>query len=305
MPSSIAKVSPIRTVPGRHDSPFSASPSTTPSQIAVRAVTALLDEVYLPGKPGLIGPDGSRGHEDMNLDTMVRSAYCLEDTFRELAEAGSEIPLGQELRDILGRIGRSGEERMMEVTGGVNTHRGAIWNLGLIVTATGALSNFAPEVRTASATTALAGSIASITDSITDSQHRPGAEVRKRYGIGGAVSEAATGFPHVHKALSYLTDTYSNDTETKLTTDHQKLLALLGVMSTLEDTCILHRGGLEGMQFTTSGAREVVANFEMSGELDKAQLSTFDRTMTMRKLSPGGSADLLACALFLTSTKVH
>ena len=88
MSSSIAKGSPIRTLPGRHDSPFSTSPSTTPSQIAVRAVSALLDEVYLPGKPGLIGPDGSRGHGDMNLDTMVRSAYCLEDTFRELAEAG-------------------------------------------------------------------------------------------------------------------------------------------------------------------------------------------------------------------------
>ena len=290
--------------PPSHSAPSPVSEMNA-SEIASRAVTALLDEVYLPGKPGLIGPDGARGHQDMNLDTMVRSAFCLEDTFRELAQAGSEIPPGQELRDLLGQIGRVGEARMMDTTGGINTHRGAIWNLGLIAAATGALINFAPPVRTVSAITALAGSIASISDSFIDTQTRPGATVRKRYGIGGAVSEAATGFPHVHTALTHLTDRSPGSPEAMPHGEDRKLLALLKVMSTLEDTCILHRGGLDGMRFTTAGASAIVSDSQLSVELEHSKLAAFDQEMTRRNLSPGGSADLLACALFLTSIKVH
>lgn len=270
------------------------------------AVKALLDEVYLVGKPGLVGPESARGHSDMDASLMRDSARSLQDTFTAFAELGAEVPVGQELRDALGRIGRGGERQMMTVTGGVNTHRGAIWNLGLHVTATAALLQQGTPT-TAEAITSRAGAIASFQDSILKSNaadtadqnsgvgERPGARARRTYRVGGALSEAASGFPHVRRIL----DAFAHADSVGLESDDRHLHGLLTCMGSLVDTCLLHRGGMAGLDLVRTGAAAVTAETVRTGRLDHVGVRALDARMTDASLSPGGSADLLACALFL------
>ena len=101
--------------------------------LADLAVRALVEEALLTPKPGLVDRRGPGAHEDLSLNTMLRSAESLRGTFADVAAAceGRRPDLG--LRETLGAIGRAGEAEMLRATGGANTHRGAIWTLGLLV----------------------------------------------------------------------------------------------------------------------------------------------------------------------------
>lgn len=266
------------------------------ARIASSAVAALTSEVQLRGKPGLVGPDGARGHADMDCTLMRLSANTLRPTFQALADHGAQTPVGQELRDTLGRVGRRGEEEMMAATGGVNTHRGAIWNLGLMATATAGLRASGSAV-TVGTVTRRAGEIASLQDSAVDLGQRPGAHARRRYRVGGAVSEAAGGFPHV-RAIAEAIHTAGDEGFTR---DDARLIGLLTSMSTLDDTCILHRGGRGALEMVHDASYRILEDTFRTGVLDRRSLAELDVRMTGRRLSPGGSADLLACALFLTT----
>lgn len=282
---------------------LAADPKPTglsPEILGNLATRALLAEVNLPGKPGLVGPDGTRAHSDMDVELMRMSARTLESTFVEFAEAGRLMDVGQELRDTVGKIGRQGEEAMMTATGGVNTHRGAIWNLGLLVIATAGLTSLPQfDQFNAAAITHRAGRLASIADSYADSRPRPGATARKRYRVGGAVSEAASGFPHVLLTLRGMG--FPDGQAPQPPSRDQQLKGLLACMSSLDDTCLLHRGGAEGLAFVQTGAQNLLAHAKPGRPLDSDALHDFDQQLTRQDLSAGGSADLLACALFLTS----
>lgn len=268
----------------------------TATDIGRYAAQALIREANLPHKPGLVGPDGSRGHSDMDVELMRRSAAVLEPTFIELAKAGMDIDINQELRDEIGRIGRRGEAAMMKTTGGVNTHRGAIWNVGLLAIATAGLVHRGDLTEiTAMDITQRAGRLASIPDSFTDNNPRPGAKARKKYKVGGAVSEAASGFPHVLAILQGM------DFDSTPPTFNQQLCGLLTSMSSLDDTCILHRGGPEALRFVQTAATNLLLDTAPEDDISLADLRALDLQMTEQNLSPGGSADLLAGALFLTS----
>ena len=103
--------------------------------LANRARKALLDEARLTPKPGLVDRRGSGAHKDMNLAMLEASADCLTPTFAAMARLGWGRVPDMALRRSIGAIGREGEKAMMATTGGINTHRGAIWSLGLLVTA--------------------------------------------------------------------------------------------------------------------------------------------------------------------------
>ena len=111
-------------------------PATELSEhLADLVVAALIDEVTLTPKPGLVDIRSRGAHRDLSWDLMCHSAWALHPTFRAMAVAGQSIANPQQLRESIGRIGRDGEAAMLHATGGVNTHRGAIWALGLLVTA--------------------------------------------------------------------------------------------------------------------------------------------------------------------------
>src|SRR5271154_1358642 len=106
----------------------------SPLDLSTLAVSVLIEEAELTPKPALVDRRGNGAHHDLDLARLRCSAMALKDGFAAMARAAAdETPL--RLRETIGRIGRDMERRMLAVTDGSNAHRGAIWALGLLVTA--------------------------------------------------------------------------------------------------------------------------------------------------------------------------
>lgn len=272
---------------GPGDPPMTAASATSLADLAVRA---LREEARLSPKPGLVDPRGGGAHDDMDLALLLASAEALRPTFRSVADAAHRMDVGVGLREELGRLGRAGDRAMLRTTGGVNTHRGALWALGLLVAAAAGAADESRAVDRAARLAAL------------PDRHVPagavshGERVWRRYGARGARGEAEAAFPHVVEvALPRLRRARSAG----LTERTARLDALLGIMSRLDDTCVLHRGGIEGLRTVRLGATRVLAEGGPGTAAGHARLLELDERLRARRLSPGGSGDLLAAALFL------
>lgn len=261
--------------------------------LAGLAVLALVEEAKLTPKPGLVDLRGSGAHDDLNLDLMLRSAESLRETFAAIASTCEEARIDLNLRERLGEIGRVGEAVMLEVTGGANTHRGAIWTLGLLV-AGASLS----ESSGAGDVAATASRIAWLPDARGTTDCTNGERVRAAYGVVGAREEARAGFPRL---LGVALPVLRAGREAGHDEETVRLDALLAVMAVLDDTCLLHRGGLDGLQWVQRGARRVLDLGSASTPRGKREFVLLDSGMLERWLSPGGSADLLSAAMFLDS----
>jgi triphosphoribosyl-dephospho-CoA synthase len=302
-----------------------AAPRLSPAAIADRAVAALIAEAALTPKPGLVDRRGGGAHPDRSLDLLVRSAEALRPSFRACAAAAVSLPPGPLLRARLGGIGRDGEAAMLAATGGVNTHRGALWALGLLcagaaadagarepgaaadagVREPGAAADHgAPEPGAAAdhraagpgAVVAFAAALAATPDAgPVPGGASHGARAMRRHGVPGATGEARAGFPHVGQALLVLRAARQRG----VGEDDARLDALLAIMATLPDTCVLHRGGAAGLRAIQTAAASVLAAGGCSTATGRRRLSEVDTLARRRRLSPGGSADLLAAALFL------
>jgi triphosphoribosyl-dephospho-CoA synthase len=276
------------------------------AQIARFARDALIDEARLTPKPGLVDTRGSGAHSDLDLATMLRSAHALEPTFRALARASRGATPGVALRTDLARIGRAGEFAMMRATNGSNAHRGAIWIVGLLVA--GATIVASPFPNDSSAWAHAAGicetgaQIARFDDLLARPSASNGERVRVRYNVGGARSEAQDGFPHVlnvglpalHAARA------QNHDEGAARVD-----ALLAIMASLDDTCVLHRAGLAGREAAQAGARRVREAGGIATPAGRAAFDALERSLLALNASPGGAADLLAATLFIDRLVQH
>ena len=259
--------------------------------LAELAVRCLIEEAELTPKPGLVDLRGSGSHRDMTLGLLRASALALRPGFAAIAEASRGRAPDAGLRAEIGALGRESESRMMEATGGVNTHRGAIWTLGLLVAAASSLGG-RPDAR---AVAGRAGEIARIGDPALAGRMPPsnGRAVYRRYAIAGAREEAMLGFPHIVRcALPVLEGA-------EALTGAVLLNALLAAMSGLPDTCIVHRGGPQALRRVQEAARGVLALGGMGTGAGQEAYARLEAMMLAGRLSPGGAADLLAGALFL------
>ena len=260
--------------------------------IACLAIRCLLRELETWPKPGLVSRIDSGSHSDMDAGTFRRSATAIHPHLHAIAEAGGQgCGMGR-----LRVIGLEAEAAMFAATTGVNTHRGAIFGLGLLCAAAGARAagRTDPAMPLGVVVSRLWGS------NILNGPvllHSHGGGARRRYGAGGARLEAAQGFPSVYKiglpALKQAALIAPGNAEAA------RVQACFALIAALEDTNLLHRAGPSGLRFAQRTAR----NF-----LDGGGVSTFDwrerasivhRSFVARRLSPGGSADLLAMSLFV------
>ncbi|MFS7248369.1 triphosphoribosyl-dephospho-CoA synthase [Rahnella inusitata] len=263
-------------------------------RLADTATQALIDEARLSPKPGLVDSRSSGAHQDLNLDLMVRSAHSLTPTFYALALHSWQRPADIALRQDIGRLGRAGEAQMMVETGGVNTHRGAIWAMGLLVSAVA----MQPESLLPQHIAQRAAKIAALPDAFSPKKFSKGSHAVQRYQVPGAREEAQGGFPHIIDcALPQLHRSRSRGaSESEAQVD-----ALLAVMTRLTDTCVLSRGGLPALHAMHQGAQAVLAAGGMHSVAGRQQLRRLERRMLSDNVSPGGAADLLAATLFLDS----
>ena len=274
-------------------------------QLADLAVDVLVAEARLTPKPALVDARGSGAHRDLDLPTMLKSASSLHGTFLSMAMAAAGRQPDQALREELARIGRSGERHMFAATRGSNAHRGAIWVLGLLVAARAIQGEASPQGEGGPQgeagpreTAALAARIAAFADRHAPARDSHGARVCRRYGVRGARGEAIAGFPHVVEvglpAIWAARAQGASETCARLD-------ALMAIMATLDDTCLLHRGGSAALEAAQRGARDPLMAGGSSSAAGRRALLRLDAELVERNASPGGCADLLGACIFLDS----
>ena len=260
-------------------------------QLAELARQALVAEVELTPKPGLVDRRGAGAHSDLSLDLMRQSAAAIAPYFEAMGDSAQSMPFDRGLRTEVAAIGRAAESAMLQATNGSNAHKGAIWVLGLLVTAASRGIDLNPA-----AIAQDAAFLARLPDRAQPQLLSHGEMVRARYGATGARGEAFAGFPHVlHVGLP----TLRAERNRARTETNSRLWALLNIMARLEDTCVLYRGGAEGLAIVQKGALDALlagGPGSVAGELAMLRL---DQELLIRNISPGGAADLLAATLFL------
>lgn len=262
-------------------------------QLADMAVDALIDEADLSPKPALVDRRGNGAHHDLHLGLMHASALALWPAFKEMAEAAIELgEVGLALREALGRIGREGEQAMLLTTAGINTHRGAIWALGLLVAA----AALQPQSCSAGALTLRAARLALLNDRHAPQPLSHGAQVALRYGAHGAREQAQLGFPAV---MQHGLPQLKNSRQRQSGEQNARLDALLAIMATLSDTCVLYRAGSEGLHAMQQGAQAVLDAGGSASLAGRRCLNELDQHLLALNASPGGAADLLAACLFI------
>jgi len=268
--------------------------------LAQTAYSALLDELYTTPKPGLVDRANNGAHKDMDIPLFEKSAASLLPYFRKAALLGME---GCDMT-ALRKCGAAGEKEMFAATAGVNTHKGMVYSMGLLLagmghtlTAGGDDSDADPGTDPVAAAIQYASALASqdAEARLKASEEAPstnGGKVLAAYGAKGATGEAMAGFPHAVFCAEHLRWYREHNY------DNAGALAFCDSMAALEDTNLLHRGGPDGLAF----AQQMAAQIASMPIFQRTEaLTEMDRIMILRNLSPGGSADMLALAFLLES----
>lgn len=287
-------------------------------RFADAAANALVSEVNITPKPGLVDRLNSGANSDMDASTFVRSAEALRPFFARMAEltiefarSGKTDETSENFFTKLRKTGVAAEKAMLDATGGVNTHRGAIYSLGLLMSAAAhelMVGVFGADesgicgepadgsgfikrcIETAAAFARCLG------DNSTASSN--GAKMREKYGVEGPVQQAQQGFPLAMLAKNAKCEYYNRNRQADETLAWA--YALIRVMAVMDDNNALRRGGEEGAAFVKKRASELAA---LALRVDSAEfneaLLELDAELIERNISCGGAADMLALALFL------
>jgi triphosphoribosyl-dephospho-CoA synthase len=259
------------------------------ADIGALAAACLHLEIDTYPKPGLVSPVDTGSHQDMDAAMLHASADLLNPYFAELASAGAR---GAEMGR-LRLIGIEAERAMLAETGGVNTYRGAIFGLGLLAAAAGFRSVWRGERSLGEIVARLWGD-AIIAGPVPLRSH--GSDAARRYGVGGARQQAASGFPILYEiGLPALI------TGERLSNGHAetaRVQCCFALIAALDDTNLLHRGGPRGLEFARRSAAQFIARGGV-GQVDwRTEACSVHEAFIERNLSPGGAADLLAMSLF-------
>lgn len=277
--------------PGCHHEAF--------EHVAVEAQRALRLEIETFPKPGLVSHKDSGSHTDMDASTFHASTAALGPFFAELAATGfADRPMST-----LREIGLRAESAMLLATGGINTHRGSIFGLGLLCAAAGAVLRLQPMEKWPS--TDKQPTLGSLVSQFWGSsiwgspylQTSNGTQALRRYGAGGARAEAASGFTsvyHVGLPALHLGRSISGGDD-----EAARVQACFALIATVEDTNLLHRGGMDGACFARAAAESFLSRGGVGLPDWRSDAASIHREFVSRRLSPGGCADLLSMTLFV------
>jgi len=270
-----------------------ACPAAAPTahEIGRAATLALYDELALSPKPGLVTLTDRGSHADMDAHTFMRSLFALRGYFVRIAELGAAgAPF-----DALERCGIAAEARMLAATGGINTHRGAIFMLGLLCASAGALSAQGRRPTPDGVRAALDRHWGdALARRATRTSTLPGGIAARRLGLRSASAEAAMGFPALFDTA---VPALRAATARGLPKQAARLDALFAVIAVLDDSNLAHRGGLAGLRFAQSAAQGFLAAGGAAQGVAAAEAIAAE--FVRRNLSPGGAADTLAAACWL------
>lgn len=237
--------------------------TSLPYVLAEAAVTALRQELDTTPKPGLVDLEGCGSHSDMDYALMLRSIAALRPWFVKIAAHDGDLVA----------IGIEAEAAMLAATGGVNTHKGALFCLGLVLSATGQVSTPA----TSPEGIPVRARIVEIALGIPETGRS-----KERGSVKGALAMAKEGYKDLFER--WLPELRTGG----------PLATLMLIMATLDDTNILHRGGSEALEYVKARAKEI---YEKGSIGIENEIREFGRELKARNLSPGGAADMLALTM--------
>lgn len=278
-------------------------PTTIPYIIGHLASMALQAELDTTPKPGLVDRNDNGAHRDMDHALMQRSIQALHPYFVRLAQLGFTDK--QPCHDEIVNIGIEAEREMFKATGGVNTHKGALFSIGLAAVALGGeafcritqaegCGTMAYNDVNSKQIKSLSYSIASLARLFPDTNGTHGSKAKANNILKGALDNAREGYTQLFKAwLPFYIDRIAEGDNYAL---HKTLLR---IMCDLDDTNIVYRTSIETMKEVKTEARQMldasrnIVSFE-------AALQVMNTDYIHRNISPGGSADMLSLVVFLS-----
>ena len=248
--------------------------------VADLAERALRMELDTTPKPGLVDKLDNGAHKDMDYALMAKSISALRPYLTRLAvESAKDIDPSK-----IKVIGIEAEKAMLEATGGVNTHKGALFCIGLSVAAASNLASRTGSVQAYS----FKELVSRIASEIPLAQGTHGAEAKESFKVSGALENARAAYPGLFAEwLPYYRSLEGDPYRCHKT--------LLHIMTTLDDTNILHRKGAEGLARAKSEAARLL------GDFNEAKMSSLNKNFIRENISPGGSADMLSLTIFINS----
>ena len=258
--------------------------STVPYLIADLAERSLRQELDTTPKPGLVDKQDNGAHKDMDYALMSASISALRPYLTRIAvESAAEVNA-----DEIMSIGIEAEAAMLKATGGVNTHKGALFCIGLSIAAASFLACSTGTVEADS----FRELVSRTASRIPSAQSTHGAEAKRNFKVGGALENAREAYPELFTAwLPYYRSLEGDPYRCHKT--------LLYIMTILDDTNVLHRRGAEGLAHTKSEAARLLGDFSLDG------LSSMNRDFIRENISPGGSADMLSLTMFIKSIIIN
>lgn len=254
--------------------------STVPYLVADLAERALRLELDTTPKPGLVDRRDNGAHKDMDYALMSKSISALRPYLTRLAvESAKDIDPAK-----IKEIGIEAEKAMLKATGGVNTHKGALFCIGLSVAAASCLACSTGAVEAYS----FKELVSRAASEIPSARGTHGAEAKRSFKAVGALENARAAYPELFADwLPYYLSLECDPFRCHKT--------LLHIMTTLDDTNILHRRGAEGLAHAEAEAARLLEDFSESG------LSSLNKDFIRENISPGGSADMLSLTIFINS----
>lgn len=254
--------------------------STVPYLVADLAERALRLELDTTPKPGLVDRQDNGAHKDMDYALMSKSISALRPYLTRLAvESAKDIDPAK-----IKEIGIEAEKAMLKATGGVNTHKGALFCIGLSVAAASCLACSTGAVEAYS----FKELVSRAASEIPSARGTHGAEAKRSFKAVGALENARAAYPELFADwLPYYLSLEGDPFRCHKT--------LLHIMTTLDDTNILHRRGAEGLAHAEAEAARLLEDFSESG------LSSLNKDFIRENISPGGSADMLSLTIFIES----
>lgn len=254
--------------------------STVPYLVADLAERALRMELDTTPKPGLVDRQDNGAHKDMDYALMSKSISALRPYLTRLAvESAKDIDPAK-----IKEIGIEAEKAMLKATGGVNTHKGALFCIGLSVAAASCLACSTGAVDAYS----FKELVSRAASEIPSARGTHGAEAKRSFKAVGALENARAAYPELFADwLPYYRSLEGDPFRCHKT--------LLHIMTTLDDTNILHRRGAEGLAHAEAEAARLLEDFSESG------LSSLNKDFIRENISPGGSADMLSLTIFIES----
>lgn len=270
-----------------------------PAQLATKA---LIREICLSPKPGLVDMNNNGSHRDMNFQTFIQSIRAISIWFEKFYQYGKQAAFNDHHSFLTGirPIGQQCEQAMYVATNQVNTHKGGIFAFGLLLGAIGKLELLALPVNVQE----ICSEVAVICQGIVNNELKQnnltnsvGEKLFKQHHLSGARGEAESGYATVRTISLPIFNIMQQDGYNE---EISLLQAMLYLLAYNQDTNLVSRGGLDGLNFVQQQAQKLISQNGMIHPNGCQCLYELDKQLINLNLSPGGSADLIAITWFLS-----